>query len=64
MPVVRCLVGDTDEALPFYELLGFALDDRSGPPFAIPERDGLSIWRSGPSTSEGKKQFEPRPAAQ
>lgn len=51
MPVVRYLVDDVDEALPFYELLGFTLADRWGPPFAIVERDGLSIWLSGPGTS-------------
>ena len=51
MPVVRYLVDDVDEALPFYELLGFTL---AGPPFAIVERDGLSIWLSGPGTSARK----------
>ena len=40
MPVVRYLVDDVDEALPFYELLGFVLADRWGPPFAIVE----SCW--------------------
>ena len=54
MPVVRYLVDDVDEALPFYELLGFTLADRWGPPFAIVERDGLSIWLSGPGTSARK----------
>jgi len=51
VPVVRYLVDDVDEALPFYELLGFTL---AGPPFAIVERDGLSIWLSGPGTSARK----------
>ena len=54
MPVVRYLVDDVDEALPFYELLGFTLADRWGPTFAIVERDGLSIWLSGPGTSARK----------
>ena len=54
MPVVRYLVDDVDEALPFYEVLGFTLADRWGPPFAIVERDGLSIWLSGPGTSARK----------
>jgi len=54
VPVVRYLVDDVDEALPFYELLGFTLADRWGPPFAIVERDGLSIWLSGPGTSARK----------
>jgi len=55
VPVVRYLVDDVDEALPFYELLGFALADRWGPPFAIVESNGLSIWLSGPGTSARKK---------
>ena len=55
MPVVRYRVDDVDEALRFYEVLGFTLADRWGPPFAIVERDGLSIWLSGPGTSARKK---------
>jgi len=73
VPVVRYLVDDVDEALPFYELLGFTLADRWGPPFAIVERDGLSIWLSGPGgrqvlvddpSGNPIELFEPRPAAQ
>jgi catechol 2,3-dioxygenase-like lactoylglutathione lyase family enzyme len=55
MPVVRYLVNDVDESLPFYKALGFKLADRWGPPFAIVKRKSLSIWLSGPGTSARKK---------
>jgi catechol 2,3-dioxygenase-like lactoylglutathione lyase family enzyme len=55
MSVVRYLVNDVDEALPFYKALGFKLADRWGPPFAIVKRKSLSIWLSGPGTSARKK---------
>jgi catechol 2,3-dioxygenase-like lactoylglutathione lyase family enzyme len=54
VPVVRYLVDDVDEALAFYELLGFTLADRWGRPFAIVDGNGLSIWLSGPGTSARK----------
>lgn len=55
MPVVRYLVNDVDESLPFYKTLGFKLVDRRGPPFAIVKKQSLSIWLSGPGTSARKK---------
>jgi catechol 2,3-dioxygenase-like lactoylglutathione lyase family enzyme len=55
MPVMRYLVNDVDASLPFYEILGFKLIDRWGPPFAIVKRKSLSIWLSGPGTSARKK---------
>jgi catechol 2,3-dioxygenase-like lactoylglutathione lyase family enzyme len=54
MAVVRYLVSSVDESLPFYEALGFVVAERWGPPFAILERDGLSLWLSGPGTSASK----------
>ena len=54
MPVIRYLVRDVDAALPFYQALGFELEDRWGPPFAILIRDGLSLWLSGPGSSASK----------
>lgn len=52
MSIVRYLVADTDAAVDFYtELLGFTLQTRMGPAFAIVERDGLELWLSGPQTS-------------
>lgn len=51
MAVVRYLVEDVDEALPFYAALGFELVERWGPPFAMVARDDLTIWLSGPGTS-------------
>jgi catechol 2,3-dioxygenase-like lactoylglutathione lyase family enzyme len=55
MPVVRYLVNDVDESLPFYKTLGFKLTERWGPPFAIVKRKSLSVWLSGPGTSARKK---------
>lgn len=55
MPVVRYLVNDVDESLPFYKALGFKLADRWGPPFAIVRRKSLSVWLSAPGTSARKK---------
>ncbi len=54
MSVIRYLVDDVDSSLPFYRALGFELVDRWGPPFAIVEREGLSLWLSGPGTSARK----------
>jgi catechol 2,3-dioxygenase-like lactoylglutathione lyase family enzyme len=54
MTVVRYLVNDVDESLPFYQSLGFKLADRWGPPFAIVKRKSLSVWLSGPGTSARK----------
>ena len=55
MAVVRYLVDDTDEAVRFYtDLLGFTLQTRLGPAFAIVERDGLELWLSGPQTSAAR----------
>ena len=54
MATIRYLVRDVDESLPFYMALGFKLEDRWGPPFAIVRRDDVSIWLSGPGTSAAK----------
>ena len=52
MAAVRYLVADTDQAVAFYtDLLGFTLQTRMGPAFAIVGRDGLELWLSGPQTS-------------
>lgn len=51
MAVIRILVNDVDAALPFYQVLGFELADRWGPPFAVIERQDLTVWLSGPGTS-------------
>ena len=52
MPALRYLVDDVDASVAFYvELLGFRPVTRMGPAFAIVERDGQSLWLSGPQTS-------------
>ena len=55
MAVVRYIVDDVDQSLPFYRALGFKLADRWGPPFAIVRGHGLSVWLSGPGTSARKR---------
>lgn len=54
MAVVRYIVDDVDQSLPFYRAIGFRLADRWGPPFAVIKGHGLSVWLSGPGTSARK----------
>lgn len=55
MAIVRYLVDDVDDSLPFYLALGFKLIERSGPTIAILKGRGLSLWLSGPGTPARKK---------
>lgn len=55
MAVVRYLVDDVDAAAAFYtDHLGFALEQRMGPAFAIVSRGDLSLWLSGPQSSAAR----------
>ena len=55
MATMRYLVHDVDAAVDFYVThLGFALEQRWGPPFAIVSRDGLQLWLSGPGSSAAR----------
>jgi catechol 2,3-dioxygenase-like lactoylglutathione lyase family enzyme len=54
VPTVRYLVRDVDASLPFYEALGFRLVERPGPPIAFVEREGLTLWLAGPSSSAAR----------
>lgn len=54
MAIVRYVVNDVDAALQFYALLGFAFEQRWGPPFAAVKRADLSLWLSGPGSSASK----------
>jgi predicted enzyme related to lactoylglutathione lyase len=61
---VRYLVDDVDAVLPFYRALGFRQADRWGPPFAVLEGKGQTLWLAGPGTSARKKLADgamPRP---
>ncbi len=52
MASVRYLVADVNAAVAFYvDHLGFELERRMGPAFAIVTREGLSLWLSGPRSS-------------
>jgi predicted enzyme related to lactoylglutathione lyase len=53
--VVRYLVDDVDRAVAFYsEQLGFSLEQRMGPAFAIVSLGDLALWVSGPQTSAAR----------
>jgi catechol 2,3-dioxygenase-like lactoylglutathione lyase family enzyme len=55
MAVVRYLVDDVDAAAAFYtDRLGFTLERRMGPAFAIVSRGDLSLWLSGPRSSAAR----------
>ena len=55
MAVVRYLVDDVDAAVAFYEEhLGFTLERKMGPAFAIVSRDDLTLWLSGPQSSAAR----------
>ena len=55
MATVRYLVDDVDAAAAFYvEHLGFELEQRLGPAFAIVRRQDLSLWLAGPESSAAR----------
>ena len=55
MAIVRYLVDDVDAAVAFYtDKLGFALQQKMGPAFAIVSRDDLSLWLSRPQSSAAR----------
>ncbi len=55
MIAYRYLVTDVERAKAFYvDLLGFKLVKQWGPAFAEVERDGVSVWLSGPQSSAAK----------
>lgn len=64
MPSVRYLVTDVETALRFYrDQLGFTVTQQWGPAFAMVERDGLTLWLSGPETSAAKPMPDGRTPA-
>lgn len=55
MIAYRYLVTDVERAKAFYiDRLGFKLVQQFGPAFAEVERDGVSLWLSGPQTSAAR----------
>ena len=55
MANIRYMVNDVDKAVEFYtQILGFALDERWGPAFAIVSSADLKLWVSGPETSAAR----------
>lgn len=52
MANIRYMVNDVDKAVEFYtHILGFSLEERWGPAFAIVSNADLKLWISGPETS-------------
>ena len=55
MAVIRYMVTDVDQSIDFYTRhLGFTLEKKMGPPFAIVTRGDLKLWISGPQASAGR----------
>ena len=55
MIAYRLLVDDVERARAFYvDLLGFKVVKQFGSIFAEVERDGVSVWLSGPETSAAR----------
>ncbi len=55
MATVRYIVNDVDAAVQFYvDLLGFAVKQRQGPPFAMVSRGDLTLWLAGPRASAAR----------
>jgi len=55
MANIRYMVNDVDKAVEFYiQMLGFSLDERWGPAFAIVSNSDLKLWISGPDTSAAR----------
>jgi catechol 2,3-dioxygenase-like lactoylglutathione lyase family enzyme len=53
--VIRYLVSDVDAAMAFYiGFLGFELEEKWGPPFAMIRRGDLTLWLSGPGSSAAR----------
>lgn len=61
---LRVLVPDVDEALPAWRGLGYEVQERWGPPFAILTGPGIDVWLSGPETSAAQICAELEPAVQ
>lgn len=55
MATMRYMVNEVEPAITFYtELLGFKLEERMGPAFAIVSKDDLTLWLSGPQSSAAR----------
>lgn len=55
MATIRYLVRDVDASIAFYtEALGFRLLEQYGPAMAIVQRDDLTLWLAGPSSSAAR----------
>jgi catechol 2,3-dioxygenase-like lactoylglutathione lyase family enzyme len=61
MAVIRYLVDDVPAAIAFYtDRLGFTLEQRMGPAFAIVSHGDLLLWLSGPQSSAARPMPDDR----
>jgi len=60
MVAVRYFVHDPERSIAFYECLGFEVEERWGPAFAILARESLRLWISGPGTSAAQPMLDGR----
>jgi catechol 2,3-dioxygenase-like lactoylglutathione lyase family enzyme len=61
MPAVRYLVQNVDDSVAFStEHLGFTLEERWGPAFAIVSLEGLRLWLAGPESSAARPMADGR----
>jgi catechol 2,3-dioxygenase-like lactoylglutathione lyase family enzyme len=61
LAVIRYLVDDVDHAVAFYtEHLGFSLERRMGPAFAIVSLGDVALWASGPQSSAARSMPDGR----
>ena len=54
MAVMRYIVADVDDAIGFYDRLGFAVQRKFGPNMAIVQHDDLTLWLAGPNASASR----------
>ena len=54
MSAIRIVVDDVDESIAAYEVCGFTLAQRWGPPFAVLANGDIELWISGDGTSAVK----------
>ena len=63
MVAVRYIVSNVEQSIAFYECLGFEVEERWGPAFAILAREDLRLWISGPTTSAAQPMPDGRTPA-
>ena len=55
---IRYIVDDVDEAISFYEFLGFNVDMHPAPPFAALSKDGVTLYLNQSGAGGGGQAIE------